>query len=287
MKKTTTLTLIGGACLLLAGQPTQAATLVGLYDSFEGMGLYTFDSSNPFGGSSVFITGLGAGEKLLALDRRPLTGQIYGLSSGSALYTINTSSGLATKVGSGFTTMLTGTRYGFDFNPVIDRIRIVGNDDQNIVAHPDTGAANIATTTPVFYGLGDANNGMNPNVVQHAYDNNFAGTGSTQLRGIDVNLDILVTQANNAGTLGTIGALGINATENGGFDVDGSGAAFAAFADGLVTSSFYSINLASGAATKLGELPGNIIGLTVVPEPSVLALASLGALALMRRRSRK
>ncbi len=282
--------LVGTAlCSLLGAPRIQAATLLGLFDSLEGQGLYVFDSGNSWYGSSFYLTGIGAGEKLLAIDARPANGQVYALSSGSSIYTINLGTGVASKVGAGFTTLLTGTHYGFDFNPTIDRIRIVGNNGQNLVAHPDTGAANVATTVPVFYGAGDPNNGATPNVVHHAYDNNGNGALTSQLRAIDVDLDILVTQANNAGTLGTIGPLGFNATRNGGFDVDAAGVAWYANADGLTSSSLYTINLATGAGTLVGQLPCNIMGLTainpaLVPEPSSLALLGLGGLALLRRR---
>lgn len=281
--------LAGATCCLLGAANAKAATLLGLFDSLEGQGLYVFDSANSWYGSSFYVSGIGAGEKLLAIDTRPANGQVYALSSGSSIYTINLGTGVATKVGSGFATALTGTHYGFDFNPTIDRIRIVGNNGQNIVAHPDTGAANVATTTPVFYGAGDLNNGATPNVVHHAYDNNFAGAITSQLRGIDFELNILVTQANNAGTLATVGPLGFDATRNGGFDVDAAGVAWFANADGLTTSSLYMINLTTGAATLAGQLPCNIMGLTAispnaVPEPSVLALVGLSGLALLRRR---
>ncbi len=280
---------VGTACCLLSAANAQAATLLGLYDSLEGQGLYVFDSANSWYGNSFYVSGVGAGEKLLAIDSRPANGQVYALSSGSSIYTINLGTGVATKVGSGFTTLLTGTHFGFDFNPTIDRIRIVGNDGQNLVAHPDTGAANVATTVPVFYGAGDPNFGMTPNVVHHAYDNNFSGATTSQLRAIDVDRDILVTQANNAGTLGTIGSLGFDAKRNGGFDVDVNGVGWFAHADGLTSSSLYTINLATGAGTLVGQLPCNIMGLTaidpaLVPEPSTLALVGLGGLALLRRR---
>ena len=52
--------------------------------------------------------------------------------------------------------------------------------------------------------------GCSPNVTASAYTNNFAGATTTTLYGIDTNLDILVTQGNNTGTLGTIGPLGVN-----------------------------------------------------------------------------
>jgi hypothetical protein len=289
MKFTKLSLLAGAACCLLSTANSKAATLLGLFDSLEGQGLYVFDSANSWYGSSFYVSGIGAGEKLVAIDTRPANGQVHALSSGSSIYTINLGTGLATKVGSGFATALTGTHFGFDFNPTIDRIRIVGNDGQNIVANPTNGMANVAATVPVFYGAGDPNNGVTPNVVHSAYDSNFNGATTSQLRGIDFDLNILVTQANNAGTLGTVGPLGFDATRNGGFDIDAAGIAWFANADGLTTSSLYMINLATGAATLMGQLPCNIMGLAAippnaVPEPSVLAIVGLGGLALLRRR---
>lgn len=266
-----------------------AVQVVGLAGGSPGsQSVVVFDSMAPgVLTATAPLSGLAAGESLLGIDLRPLTGQIYGLSSLSKLYTINVATGGLSQVGTGFTNPLSGDQFGFDFNPQIDRIRIVSNADQNFVAHPTTGNANVATTTPVFYPVGDANAGANPNVVHHAYDRNVAGTPATQLRAIDTNLDILVTQANNAGTLGTIGPLGIDATDIGGFDVGIGGDALAAFNSGGPTSTLYSINLATGAATSLGTVPVVLTGLTVVPEPGAIALGGV-ALALvvaMRRRA--
>ena len=272
--------------------PANAETLVALIEPTVGsQALYTFDSTTPAAGLVAPVSGLGAGEQLLSIDYRPLTGQLFGLSSGSSIYTINPSTGAASIVGTGFTDLLNGGNFGFDFNPQIDKIRIVSDADQNIVANPDTGAANIATTVDVFYAAGDANDGAQPNVVHHAYDGNVLGSlaSGTQLRAIDTNLDILVTQANNAGELGTIGPLGIDAQDIGGFDVATTGNAFAAFSDGVgaVTSTLYSINLTSGAATSLGAIPHTVWGLAAVPvpEPSsiLLAIAGLFAVVLLRR----
>src|SRR6187200_1617188 len=74
--------------------------------------------------SSVAITGLQAGETILGIDFRPATKQLYGLGSTSRLYTINLSTGAATAVGPPFTPALSGTAFGVDFNPTVDRIRI-------------------------------------------------------------------------------------------------------------------------------------------------------------------
>ena len=155
----------------------------------------------------MFISGLQQNESILGIDFRPLNGQLYGLGSTSRLYTINTSSGVATAVGGQFSTLLSGFSFGFDFNPMVDAIRVVSETNQNLVINPNTGAVQ-AVATNLFYGPADPNFGVDPNVVDSAYTNNFPGAGSTQLYGIDTGLDILVTQANSAGTLGTVGPLG-------------------------------------------------------------------------------
>ena len=277
-----------GLCMV---HRAQAEQLVALGDAVTGgQFLATFDSATPNVFSSATITGLATTEQLLSIDFRPFTGQLYGLSDQNAIYTIDPMSGSATQVGAGFTDMLNGGNFGFDFNPQIDRIRIVSHADQNFVAHPDTGNANIAVTTPVAYAVGDANVGAQPNVVHHAYDGNVLGqlAGATQLRAIDTSLDILVTQANNAGTLGTIGPLGVDATDIGGFDISTQGNAFAVFSNGVgaVDSTLYSINLQTGTATSLGVVPFTAWGLSAVPvpEPHTFVLCAVGAAFAFRRR---
>lgn len=272
--------------------PTTASAemLVGIAENLDGtQSLVRLNSSTPNTTSSVGISGLTLKEQLLSIDFRPLTGELYGVSDQNALYTIDTNTGVASKVGTGFTDLLNGGNFGFDFNPQIDRIRIVSDADQNLVAHPDTGAANVASTTAVAYGAGDINENQQPNVVHHAYDGNVLGAPatSTLLRAIDTRLDVLVTQANNAGTLMTIGSLGIDATDIGGFDVATTGNAFAAFSNGVgaIDSTLYSINLTTGAATSIGTIPHTISGLAAipVPEPTGALALCFGLIATWRR----
>ncbi len=269
---------------LCASQSSHAVGLISLVDLGLGaQSLNSFDSVTLASNGIVPVTGLGMGETLLGIDFRPATGQLYGLSSGNSLYTVNTVTGAATIVGTGFSSVTLGaSAYGFDFNPVIDRIRIVGTDDSNTVGNPDTGGD--TAVTDVFYPAGDANEGTNPNLVHHAYTNSVAGALTTQLYAIDSNLDILVTQANSAGTLGTVGGLNVDIDELGGFDIDPSdGTAYAALSVGG-SSGLYTIDLATGAASLVGGLSGQVSGLAVVPEPSSAILLGCGALALLRRK---
>jgi len=154
----------------------------------ENQTLIRFDTSDPsavLGGSA--ISGLQANEAILGIDFRPATGELYGLGSFNNLYTIDVSSGSASLVGHGeFTPSLNGSRFGFDFNPTIDRIRIVSEVDQNLVPNPNDGTS--TGVTDLFYAAGDMNEGVDPNVTGSGYTNSFAGATSTQLYGIDTGL---------------------------------------------------------------------------------------------------
>ncbi|HLL44139.1 MAG TPA: DUF4394 domain-containing protein, partial [Segetibacter sp.] len=84
--------------------------------------------------NSATITGLQNGEKILAIDFRPATGQLYGVGSTSRIYVIDPKTGTARAVSgqspnptpavpASFTPALSGNIVGFDFNPTVDRIR--------------------------------------------------------------------------------------------------------------------------------------------------------------------
>ena len=66
MKPLKTSLMIGAACCLIGAANSQAATLLGLYDSIEGQGLYVFDTANPWYGNSFYLSGIGAGEIFIA-----------------------------------------------------------------------------------------------------------------------------------------------------------------------------------------------------------------------------
>lgn len=189
---------------------------------------------------SKSITGTVAGETIVGLDFRPANGQLYALGSSSRLYTINASSGAAVQVGTQFSTLLTGTDFGFDFNPTVDRIRVVSNLGLNLRLHPTTGV--VAAV--------DLNLTEGASVSGAAYTNNFAGATTTVLFDIDPAVDKLFKQdPPNAGTLVAIGDLGLNATAVGGFDIGGtSGNAWAVLTvDGKTR--IHKINLSNGSAS--------------------------------------
>jgi len=202
------------------------------------------------------VTGLQSNESILGIDFRPVNGQLYALGSTSRMYTINLGTGAATQVGAGaFSTPLAGTEFGFDFNPTVDRIRVVSNTGQNLRINPNDG-----TIAAVDMNLSPSM----PMVGAAAYTDNFAGTTSTSLFVIDHNTDKLYLQnPPNDGILVERGSLGININYTNGFDI-GSKSQKAYFL-GTVGSEtkIYTINLSNGNATVLANYPNAVKGFSV------------------------
>lgn len=244
------------------------------------------------------INGLDQGDSIVGIDYRPATGVLYGLGSSSRLYTIDTATGMATGVGAAGQFTLAGSAFGFDFNPVPDRIRVTSDTTQNLRLNPNNGALG-ATDGNLAYSAGDANAGATPNIVGSGYTNSIAGATTTTLYGIDSSLGILVIQnPPNNGTLNTVGSLGVSITDQVGFDIlPVSGIAFASFTSAPVGavgfSSLYTIDRSTGAASLVGVIgAGNqrITGLAAVsdiPEPSSIVLFSAGAAAIIWYRRRR
>lgn len=223
--------------------------------------LIAFDPNTPESSRQIAVTGVDG--TLLGIDLRPANGLIYGLSSTNKLYTIDASTGAATFVSTLSVAFEGGTVSGFDFNPVADRLRLVGGNGQNFRINVDTGA--VIQDTAIAYTPTDPNTGLPPNVTAAAYTNAFAGTTTTQLFNIAAAQDVLVLQnPPNDGALTTIGNLGIDFDNLGGFDIlstaNGLNMAFA-----VSDSTLYTLDLTTGTASRLGQIGGalsNIVGLT-------------------------
>lgn len=207
--------------------------------------------------ANVAVTGLAAGERLLGFDIRPKDGLLYGVSSTGRIVTIDPTTGAATVKAtlaadaadaSAPYTAIAGTAFGVDFNPVADRLRVIGNTGQSLRINVDTGA----TTTD-----GAVNRaGAAPSVTAVAYTNSFAGTTATMLFDIDTASAALALQnPPNDGTLVNVGALGLAVAGDVGFDIAGgaNGLVLAALRTSATgPSSLYRIDLATGAAVLSG-----------------------------------
>lgn len=245
-----------------------------IYGLTEGNQLLTFAAgkSNQTS-SSVTITGLAAGEEVVAIDFRPSDtgtngvsdiGKLYALTDANRLYIIDTATGAATSPVT-LSTALVGTSFGIGFNPTVDRLRIHSDANQNLRVNVETGATTVDGA--LAFTAGDVNFGKNPDVTATGYTNNDAVTSTgTELYAIDVAQDILVefgpasalgvvpATGPNSGQLLTVGTLGVDAGLLAGFDIsNATGIAYAALSTSPSgKSTLYTVDLNTGAATRLG-----------------------------------
>ncbi len=231
------------------------ATVLALGGTANTSFLTTFPANAPqMASSPVLVTGLAPAEVLLRITVRPANGKVYGLGSTSRLYEINRATGAATALGTAaFTPALMGIHYGFDFNPVVDRIRLVSDAEQNLRLHPDTGV--VAATDP----------NLNPagSVGPVAYTNT-AGATVTTLFGLDYAANSLVRIGGpdgmpnpNEGLISVVGPTGVDVGEPASLDIAPNNMAYAAWQNAGV-SKLYMVNLTTGAATEVGAIGGTM-----------------------------
>lgn len=213
-------------------------------------------------GSNDDIQLSGIDGTLQGIDFRPANGLLYGVTDTDKIYTINPNTGAVRLVSTLSTSFNGGFQSGIDFNPVPDRLRIVGSNGQNFRVNVDSGEVTVDTT--LAYASRDSNAGADPNITGAAYTNSRAGATSTQLYDIDYDRNALVLQnPPNNGTLRTVAPLGFNVAPIAGFDIftdaRGRNTAF------LVSRAFvYTVNLSTGATTRLGSITGTgFVGLAV------------------------
>ena len=266
--------------------PARKETLVGVT---EGNQLVRFNGGQPQKATVVgAVTGMQAGESVVAIDYRVARGVLFALGSTGRIYTIAAQTAKATAVGSApMAIALSGNEFGFDFNPAVDRIRIVSDSGQNFRAHPDTGAAvDSDANTPGVQGDGktafaasDTNAGKAARVVAAGYTYNKQNDKITTNYAIDAATGSLVTQGTkegatpavspNTGQLFTVGALGIGTFARAHFDIsDVDNAAYlAADVEGRRGTRIYSVDLATGKATFIGTVGGGerLRGLAIEP----------------------
>ena len=217
---------------------------------------------------SAPITNLAPGERIVGLDMRPANNRLYALGKTGQLYLVSQSTGVATWIGVPIASPLIGTEFGFDFNPTVDRIRVVSDAGQNLRLHPDTGAV-AAVDTPLSYTPGDANAGRPPGVTAAAYTNpdNDPATGTT-LFVLDSLLDVVTVQnPPNDGRLNTQSAIGLD-TAAIGFDIAANSDYYAAIQTPGAPSSVL-VAMSGAQRSTLGTIGGG--------EPVTSLAVSLGA----------
>jgi Domain of unknown function (DUF4394) len=225
--------------------------------------LITFNAKDGRIRKLVSIKGLPAGETLVGIDFQPASGALYGVGTNEIVYRVNERTGIAIAEGPAFTPALNGQSFGVDFNPVVNRIRVVSDAEQNLALDPDAGTA-----------LMNAN--LNPAgemIVGAAYENSqfsAMAPAATTLHVVGAANDRLYTQ--NPPAAGTLtmprnlrvpGAGRLDVGANVGFDIEGaSGLGYLTDADPGRGTTLYTVDVPTGKAKSLGRIGGRSLTLT-------------------------
>jgi hypothetical protein len=249
-------TLLASAAVVAASSYALAAPAVGLKDDKT---LVWFDTDKPAEMKTIEVTGV---DRLLGIDLRPMDKMVYGLAGDGSLVTINLETGAATAVSKLDTMLPDGAKASVDFNPMADKLRVMGSDGTNLRADPASGK--VTTDGSLAFEAGDANAEEKPNIVATAYINSYGKPEKTAMYDIDARGWFIQQTKPNDGTLKTIGELGVQLGDNVAFDVQTSaeGSNTAWLATGGV---LYTINIETGAAEKAAEgIDASLRDLTVL-----------------------
>ncbi|WP_420466809.1 DUF4394 domain-containing protein [Panacagrimonas sp.] len=228
--------------------------------------LVTFTINSP--GDSVLPVGmipLNGGESVVGLDFRPATDELFALTNSGRLLPVSPVDASATEINANVASaatppLLAGARFGVDFNPAADALRIVSDLAQNLRV-----PTNLALPAIV-----DGTLGYRQGVTAAGYTNPDPGATGTELFVIDTQNDRLFLQnPPNEGILVGRGLLGVGDVSSvNGHDVVRDGTVNEHYA--LLTvapgnTNLYTINPVDGAATPVGMTlaAGLYKGLTV------------------------
>jgi hypothetical protein len=222
-----------------------------LYATTDQNLLIRFDVRNPERLRDVTaITGLPAGVTLRGIDFRPATGDLYGVGSDSVVYRVVPSTGIAVAEGPAFAPALRGAKFGVDFNPVVDKIRVVSDAGQNLRLNVDEGTvlsqdADLNPAPTRVVGAGYLNSGFNA-----------TRPAATTLFVIDAANDMVFKQdPPNAGTLKDGRPLGIDVADDSGFDIAGAtNTGYLATRGKRGGSQLYTVDPNTGATRSLGHV---------------------------------
>ncbi|MCZ8253559.1 MAG: DUF4394 domain-containing protein [Hylemonella sp.] len=284
--------LVSGLALLLtacASVPVSAPSET-VYAVTERLELIRFKSDRP--GELLerrALSGLPAGEQLRGMDYRVARGVLYAVSDSGRLYTIDTAQARLQPVASVAPAFwpVQGGVTGFDFNPTVDRIRVVSASAQNLRLHPETNAVvdgdaanpGVQPDGPLRYAPDDRHAGRRPDVAGVAYTYNKKDEKLTTNYAIDRALGALLMQGSlegtqpvvspNTGLLRTVGLLGTGPLSEAHFDISdvANTALLAARTAGQANTRLYQLDLGTGRARDLGVVGGGerLLGLAIEP----------------------
>lgn len=284
--------LTTGLALWLTGCATSGppAPQEMVYAVTERMELIRFRSDRP---AAVLerraLSGLAPGDSLRGIDYRVARGVLFTLADSGRLYTLDTAQARLSPVAAAAPQPwpVQGQIVGFDFNPTVDRIRVVSSTAQNLRLHPETNAVvdgnpsepGLQLDGALHYVMADRHAGRQPVLSGVAYSYNNKDEKITTNYAIDRALGALLMQGSfegavpvispNTGQLRTVGLLGTGPLDEAHFDISDvrNTALVSARRSGERQTRLYQLDLGSGRARDLGMIAGGerLLGLAIEP----------------------
>jgi hypothetical protein len=207
----------------------------------------------------------GAEGRLLGIDQRPADGKLYGVTDAGQIVTIDPATGRATAVSRLSERFEAGGRAVVDFNPVADRLRLMGATGTNFRVNVETGQ--VARDGQLKYQAGTQGAETAPRVTAGAYTNSLAGAQATALYTLDTQARSWNLQAPpNDGVQQPKAALPAALPPGVAFDILGD-------ARGgnqgwlLAAGTLHRVDVATGALTQAGAVAG-------LPQAEVIDIAA-------------
>ncbi|MEI6162674.1 MAG: DUF4394 domain-containing protein [Roseococcus sp.] len=232
---------------LLGSVAAQATTIVGLTADNQ---LVRMDSETRRAMPAQRIQG--ADGRVIAVDQRPANGMLYGVTERGQIVTLDPATARATQVSRLNMPFEFGGRAVADFNPVPDRLRLMGMNGTNFRVNVETGE--VARDGTLKHGDGPLAGTM-PRIVAGAYINSMAGATATTLYTIDTLQNALNVQAPpNDGIQAPRARISATLPTGVAFDILAEGTNNTAFL--LTGTTLHTLNLADGAVVTRGAVTG-------------------------------
>jgi hypothetical protein len=236
------------------------------------------------------LSGLAAGERISGLDYRVSRGVLYALADSGRLYTVDTQQArlLPVVAAAPANWPVQGQVIDIDFNPTVDRVRVISSTGQSLRLHPETNAvvdsqpdqAGLQIDGALRYVAGDPQAGQAPNVAGVGYTYNKTNEKITTNYVIDRSAGTLAMMGSaegavpmvspNTGQLKTVGSLGLTgALESAYLDISdvSNTPLLAARTVGSTSTRLYQLNLQSGRAQEIGVIGRGeaLLGMAIEP----------------------
>ena len=238
------LALMAGAAALSMGA-AQATTIVAL--TGDNM-LIRMDSETRRAQPARRITGTDG--TVVGIDQRPQDGRLYGITTTGQIVTLDPTTGRATQVSRLNVAFQPAGRVVFDFNPVANRVRVMGADGQNLRVNVETGEA--VSDGRLKNAPGPTADAI-PRIIAGAYTNSMTGATATMLLTVDTSTNMLnVQNPPNDGVQAPRAALSLRVPASVAMDIlsDGTANQGIVFAGGAL----HMLDLTSGALTTRGNV---------------------------------